>query len=82
MQMDFHYHSCRNTDSGLLSVTAVGMQMEVYYHPCLWESGWRSISILTAAGILRDKEVTSLEVVLEIRGGWLGACFEICGAWV
>lgn len=26
--------------------------------------------------------MTGLEVVLEIRGGWLGACFEICGAWV
>jgi hypothetical protein len=25
--------------------------------------------------------VTGLEVVLEIRGGWLGACFEILGAW-
>jgi hypothetical protein len=25
--------------------------------------------------------VTGLEVALEIRGGWLGACFEIRGAW-
>jgi hypothetical protein len=58
------------------------MQIQVYYQPQLRESRWRSISILTAAGILRDKEVTGLEVVLEIRGGWLGACFEICGAWV
>jgi len=55
MQMDFYYHSCRNADSSLLSATAAGMQMEVYYHPYLQESRWRSISILTAAGILRDK---------------------------
>jgi hypothetical protein len=82
MQMDFYYHSCGNADSGLLSAIAAGMQMEVYLSPYLQESRWRSISILTATGILRDKEVTSLEVVLEIRGGWLGACFEIRGAWV
>jgi hypothetical protein len=55
MQMDFYYHSCGNADSGLLSATAVGMQMEDYYHPYLWESRWKSISILTAGGILRDK---------------------------
>lgn len=131
-------------------ITAAGMQIQVYYQPQLRESRWRSISILTAAGILRDKvnrealssssiytpswavklhcflalppaqrmcmsallllcllpyvslvlchfyffwncvvlklvltqEVTGLEVVLEIRGGWLGACFEIRGARV
>jgi hypothetical protein len=32
--------------------------------------------------LVLTQEVTSLEVVLEIRGGWLGACFEIRGAWV
>lgn len=36
-------------------ITAAGMQIQVYYQPQLRESRWRSISILTAAGILRDK---------------------------
>lgn len=53
------------------------MQMDFYYHSCGNADG----GLLSPIPVgIQMEEVTGLEVVLEISG-WLGACFEILGAW-